>query len=350
MFCTKNFLCVSALILTGVVFVTCKKEEDKIIPPLYDPSPDISRYPVAKLNEDTTIIYPQNQAYLDGSKSYDPRGNALRFTWRQISGPRLIYTSLQDWNQQNRAAGEIVLYELGTYSIELTVSTNSNYKRSDTINISYETDIQKHKILFHEYGLNTPIPGVDVDICFDPIVYNSTCGGQLQKFKSDNAGYVSFSAWQFSVKLKNLESLGYWEFIPGSIGFYSSNRSPYLDPGYLVDDSINIKLVPKVDIPVRIIDKRILTPQTNMQYLSYGVLLDGGTGIDNTLYRESLIGLRPGIDTSFRLSVYGNMVNGFAVAEIWDNYQGTAYPYGDILFLSEKRFTRSTTDTLYIKY
>jgi hypothetical protein len=336
-----------ALVFVSLLFSACREKEEWIpgVPPAND------QPPIARLNDDLTILYPNIKARLDGSKSFDPEGKPLRYTWRQISGPSLL--AISEFNQLNSSVADVELYELGSYSIELTVTTLPFGNTSDTINIIFDNPQLDKKIFIREYGTNTAISGAEVEFCLDPSLIRG-CRGQLQKKTSDVDGKINLSAKAISVFPKNLGALGYWDMENTPLGYqelFSGNYIGYLNLNYMLNDSLVIRPVPKFDIPVRVVDTGTLIGPSVQQYLGHGTLSGAYSGANYTDYLNELIPLRPGIDTAFRINVFGNMLNGITVDDLWDSSWGTPYPAGtNISFYVEKVFTRNTRDTLYIKY
>jgi hypothetical protein len=331
-----------AFIISGILFLACNKEYDGS-----NASNPNSAKPVAIANENTTVLYPKNKITLDASKSYHPEGNPLlEYNWRQLSGPTL--PSLQGINN-NFLNKEIEFFELGNYSIELTVSSYPNQYSKDTFIVVYDSELLSKKVVVSEYYTSLPIQGVEFEICLDPT--QVSCRGQLQKFVSDGTGELHINTKAYSITPKNLSAKKYWEKVPGfSEGDFFSAKNTYpIIPDYVLTDSVQFFVVPKIEIPVRVMDTRSSSAQPTRQLLGYGVVKDYIDG--KTIYLDNLIDLRPGIDTIFRLPVFGFLRNGISVSSQWGSYSLGIYPVGGTSqFHLDTVFNKQIEDTLYIKY
>jgi len=83
--------------------------------------------PVAEAGEDI-IADTNEQVTLDGSNSYDPDGEIVRYTWKRLPDEVIIYSG-EEPTCQTRALGRV------EEIIELTVTDNSGATATDTVKI-----------------------------------------------------------------------------------------------------------------------------------------------------------------------------------------------------------------------
>jgi hypothetical protein len=109
------------------VFYTCLlfscKKEDTI-----QPTPT-NKAPVARAGQDTTIYIPETSYTLDGKDSFDPDGEDIKFSWRQISGPQLHFFQLNN----NQTTATLSVRGEGSYEFELKVTDPSGLSAQDTV-------------------------------------------------------------------------------------------------------------------------------------------------------------------------------------------------------------------------
>lgn len=86
------------------------------------------------MSKKTTIT----KILLDGSKSYDPDGYIVSWSWRQVSGPALTIK-----NKASKKTEAIVNQE-ASYSFELTVTDNRSGTDKDTTTVVYKKESPKY--------------------------------------------------------------------------------------------------------------------------------------------------------------------------------------------------------------
>ena len=83
----------------------------------------------ANAGNDTSIVFPENKAVLNGSASTGT--TAAKFSWRQLSGPSNAYMI-----QSNALVTKVNQLTIGDYLFELTITNSHNITDKDTVRIS----------------------------------------------------------------------------------------------------------------------------------------------------------------------------------------------------------------------
>jgi hypothetical protein len=83
--------------------------------------------PIANAGEDQTTFIEQ-PVLLDGSASFDPDGDPLRYSWRAFDGGKLE-------NQQEKKTRFLEAPKTGTYRVALTVNDGQRDSRPDTVRV-----------------------------------------------------------------------------------------------------------------------------------------------------------------------------------------------------------------------
>ena len=96
----------------------------------YGGSSPANQSPVANAGQDVTVKLPVAEITLDGSKSYDPDGSVVSFSWKQINGPGI---SLSDGTSSKLKLNKLVK---GSYKFQLTVTDNNGKSASDEATIT----------------------------------------------------------------------------------------------------------------------------------------------------------------------------------------------------------------------
>ncbi len=93
-----------------------------------------NQYPVANAGSDKIIQLPTTKILLDGRQSYDPDGSITTYKWSLVTGPSgsSLLTSAKDTTT-------LVLTNMGTYTIRLTVTDNGSLMASDDIIITLQS-------------------------------------------------------------------------------------------------------------------------------------------------------------------------------------------------------------------
>ncbi len=86
--------------------------------------------PVANAGSSLTINLPDDSASLDGTKSYDPDGSVVAYSWKQLSGPSTATIS-----GAATATPNISALVAGTYVYQLTVTDNNGATNSAQVDI-----------------------------------------------------------------------------------------------------------------------------------------------------------------------------------------------------------------------
>ena len=88
--------------------------------------------PVANAGSTQTIWLPASSATLNGSRSYDPDGRIVSYSWKQLSGPRKARIS----NSAAAITSATGLSRTGDYVFRLTVKDNNGAVASATVTIT----------------------------------------------------------------------------------------------------------------------------------------------------------------------------------------------------------------------
>jgi hypothetical protein len=88
--------------------------------------------PVANAGSSQTIWLPTSSATLNGSRSYDPDGRIVSYSWKQLSGPRKVRIS----NSAAAITSATGLSRTGDYVFRLTVKDNNGAVASATVTIT----------------------------------------------------------------------------------------------------------------------------------------------------------------------------------------------------------------------
>ena len=111
--------------------------------------PDPNSPPIANAGEDQMVRVDQG-ASLFGSASSDPDGDAIQFTWRQVSGPSSTL------NDDTTATPEVSFSESGEYEFELRVFDSEFYSNADSV-IVEATAQSKETASCHAFPFWTPL-------------------------------------------------------------------------------------------------------------------------------------------------------------------------------------------------
>jgi len=119
---------VSHLIFIGLLLTSCKKDPVTAV---------ANRAPVARAGADESISLPSCSSRtgaiaLDGSSSFDPDGNIVRFSWKEVTGPSGSQTLT---NSTSRKAS-VKNLSPGQYAFELTVTDAGGLASRDTMAIT----------------------------------------------------------------------------------------------------------------------------------------------------------------------------------------------------------------------
>jgi hypothetical protein len=90
--------------------------------------------PVANAGADVSITLPINNLVLDGSKSYDPDGTIVTYSWYKISGPSVSVAI----TNSNTAKPSVIGLAAGTYVFELKVTDNLGASATDDVTVTVQ--------------------------------------------------------------------------------------------------------------------------------------------------------------------------------------------------------------------
>jgi chitodextrinase len=91
----------------------------------------VNKAPVANAGASKTIVLPLDSATLDGTKSYDPDGTIVSYSWTEISGPSTATIS-----GANTATPTVSALVAGRYFFQLSVTDNSGATSKTAINVT----------------------------------------------------------------------------------------------------------------------------------------------------------------------------------------------------------------------
>ncbi len=97
---------------------------------VYVNNPDVA--PIANAGNDTTITLPVNSVKLDGTKSYDPDGPIVSYSWFQSSGA----SGVTIVNANTSTPTVVGLPSAGSYTFVLTVMDNAGLTGSDSVTVT----------------------------------------------------------------------------------------------------------------------------------------------------------------------------------------------------------------------
>lgn len=92
--------------------------------------------PVANAGPDQAIDLPTSSVTLDGTKSYDPDGTIIAYTWIQTSGPSTAAVT-----NANTATPAVSGLQQGSYVFKLTVTDNQGASSSATVTITINSKV-----------------------------------------------------------------------------------------------------------------------------------------------------------------------------------------------------------------
>jgi len=299
----KSVACI-LLIAATLFFSACKKEmpgSASINPP---PNPISSnKPPVANAGSDQTIFLPDDTAVLNGTLSLDPEGGIIKYFWSKLSGPVILGPTNID--HADSSVLTIKFITLGEYIFQLQVTDDKGMTSRDTVivflkNNPAPTRIVKARVL--EYGTDLPLAGAILKVCTSPRSYNSCAANYLSLITNTN-GECFFEAnlFLYGDVLKD----GYFGNIhmPCFYTYYRNDTLLNLNNGYdyRTADSFIVRIVPKTDFSLHIIDSSLRGPIEG-NYLTADVSFNL-CGVGGLLG----VNLRKGIDTTIQFhSYYGN--------------------------------------------
>ena len=110
----------SAVLLISMIFLSCQKEPEAV-----------NQSPIANAGKDTTIILPQDTAYLNGSLSTDPDNNIISYQWTKVDGPA-SFTIANANSVTTRVTGLVE----GVYRFELKVTDADGLFSKDMVQVT----------------------------------------------------------------------------------------------------------------------------------------------------------------------------------------------------------------------
>jgi hypothetical protein len=116
-------------------------------------STDSTSSPVAKVEQDTTVSYPNgNNAVLNGSASYDQGGTITGYSWTEISGP-----TTSPITNSSSAVASVSGLAAGDYVYQLTVTDNRGLTSSATMTV-YVVDDERTQDSVYFAMYPNPVP------------------------------------------------------------------------------------------------------------------------------------------------------------------------------------------------
>ena len=91
--------------------------------------------PIANAGDNLLVIWPDNEAYLDGRASKDSDGTIISYKWVRISGPSLCL--IEDSTASATRVSELIE---GTYVFELTVTDDKGSSSRARLQIRIQPD------------------------------------------------------------------------------------------------------------------------------------------------------------------------------------------------------------------
>ncbi|MBP7737837.1 MAG: hypothetical protein KA369_17785 [Spirochaetes bacterium] len=116
----RNKLIVIAAVVACGILVQCGEEKKQGL--LQGPVMSINQLPVAKAGADKNVYLYTGSVELDGSKSFDPEGKNLTFSWEIVHRPAGSAASFSD---STKVKTTLTFDTAGTYEIMVTVSDGS---------------------------------------------------------------------------------------------------------------------------------------------------------------------------------------------------------------------------------
>jgi len=114
---------------------------------------DSTSSPVAKVEQDTTVSYPNgNNAVLNGSASYDLGGTITGYSWTEISGP-----TSSPITDSSSAVANVSGLGAGEYVYQLTVTDNRGLTSSATMTVFVVDDERTQDSVYFAMYPN-PVP------------------------------------------------------------------------------------------------------------------------------------------------------------------------------------------------
>ncbi|HSZ34035.1 MAG TPA: PKD domain-containing protein, partial [Puia sp.] len=98
--------------------------------------PAVNQPPVAIAGNDIDLVLPTNSTALNGTKSYDPDGRIVSYSWVQVSGPGSAVIG-----SYNTATPTVSGLIVGQYVFQLTVTDNEGAKATDKVTVTVTANI-----------------------------------------------------------------------------------------------------------------------------------------------------------------------------------------------------------------
>jgi hypothetical protein len=115
-------------------------------------SAPVNQPPVADAGDDQTIGVPQGPVTLDGSKSYDPDGSIVGYSWYQLSGKGGVTI-----NNSNTVTPQVSGLQAGQYTFVLVVTDNGGLTAKDQMTITVNASNDKKSHLVANAGKDTTV-------------------------------------------------------------------------------------------------------------------------------------------------------------------------------------------------
>lgn len=111
-------------------------------------------YPIASAGADVVLQLPTNSTTLDGSRSIDPAGGSLTYSWTKISGPSLFTIG-----EAGTATPALTSLTIGNYQFRLTVTNSAGLQASDTVSVTVTVPLLPVAVTGNDTTINYPNSG-----------------------------------------------------------------------------------------------------------------------------------------------------------------------------------------------
>lgn len=115
-------------------------------------------YPIAVAGSDILLELPVNSTSLDGTRSSDPAGGSLSYSWSKISGPSAFSIS-----GAGTATPVVSALTIGNYQLRLTVTNASGLSASDTVSVTVTVAMLPVAVTGADTTINYPNSGLTLN-------------------------------------------------------------------------------------------------------------------------------------------------------------------------------------------
>jgi len=201
-----------------------------------------------------------------------------------------------------------------------------------------------------EYGSDLPIAGATLSICttalYNPNGYE--CAGNYLDFTTDVNGNIFFntdSVYRFKDFIGILKD-DYFELNEVASYCLFEDDTPGLVRSYNNADSFTVIKVPITYVTIHL--KSVSSYDFPVVLTETGMLRSRMSALEECWYFGGhVFNLRPGIDTTFQYSAFGNADNLFQISKAWSNDPGG--PIGEIM-RTVRFIPKASVDTVEISF